>query len=64
MGSCVVIYVPNFIKIGSGVQRLIGGIYRHIHTHGEQRDLISQLNFFQDKKGTLKCVPIAETRMK
>jgi hypothetical protein len=27
-----VIYVPSFIKIGSGIQKLIGRIYRHTHT--------------------------------
>jgi hypothetical protein len=26
MGSGAVIYVPSFIKIGSGIQKLIGGI--------------------------------------
>jgi hypothetical protein len=31
MGSDAVIYVPSFIKIGSGVKKLIGGIYRHTH---------------------------------
>jgi hypothetical protein len=37
MGSGVVIYVPSFIKIGSGGQKLIGGIrrYTHTHTHGQ-----------------------------
>jgi hypothetical protein len=25
MGSGAVIYVPNFIKIGAGIQKLIGG---------------------------------------
>jgi hypothetical protein len=29
MGSGAVIYVPSLIEIGSGVQKLIGGIYRH-----------------------------------
>jgi hypothetical protein len=29
MGSVAVIYVPSFIKIGSGVRKLIGGIHRH-----------------------------------
>jgi hypothetical protein len=33
MGSGAMIYVPSFIKIGSGVQKLIGGINRHIHEH-------------------------------
>jgi hypothetical protein len=26
MGSGVMIYIPNFIKIGSGIQKLMGGI--------------------------------------
>jgi hypothetical protein len=29
MGSGAMIYIPNFIKVGSGIQKLIGGIYRH-----------------------------------
>jgi hypothetical protein len=29
MGRDAMIYVPNFIKIGSGIQKLIGGIHRH-----------------------------------
>jgi hypothetical protein len=36
MGSGAVIYVPGFIKIGSGIQRLMGGhrhTYRHTATH-------------------------------
>jgi hypothetical protein len=31
MGSGAVIYVPSFIKTGSGVQRLIWGIHRNVH---------------------------------
>jgi hypothetical protein len=31
MGPGVMIYVPSFIKIGSGVQKLIGGGYTHTH---------------------------------
>jgi hypothetical protein len=35
MGSGVVIYIPSFIKIGSGVQMIIGGgIYRHRDSMG------------------------------
>jgi hypothetical protein len=30
MGSVTMIYIPSFVKIGSGIQKLIGGI--HIHT--------------------------------
>jgi hypothetical protein len=33
MGSGVVIYVSSFIKIGSGIQKLIGGdTQTHTHT--------------------------------
>jgi hypothetical protein len=35
MGSGAVIYVPSFIKIGSGVQKLMwgGDTQTHTHTH-------------------------------
>jgi hypothetical protein len=29
MGSIAMIYVPNFIQIGSGIQKVIGGIHRY-----------------------------------
>jgi hypothetical protein len=29
MGSDAMIYIPSFIKIGFGIQKLIGGIRRH-----------------------------------
>jgi hypothetical protein len=29
MGSDAMIYIPSFIKTGSGIQTLIGGIHRH-----------------------------------
>jgi hypothetical protein len=29
IGASVMIYVPNFVKIGSGVQKLLGGIRKH-----------------------------------
>jgi hypothetical protein len=32
MGSGAVIYIPSFIKIGSGVQKLIKGRYTDTHT--------------------------------
>jgi hypothetical protein len=44
MGSGAMIHIPSFIKIGSGIQTLIGGIHRQ---HG---DLISLLLFFQNRK--------------
>jgi hypothetical protein len=45
MGSGTVIYVPSFIKIGSGVQTLIGE-----YTQTQKRDLISLLYFFKIRK--------------
>jgi hypothetical protein len=32
MGSGAVIYTPSFIKIGSGIQKLMG-VYTDTHTH-------------------------------
>jgi putative component of toxin-antitoxin plasmid stabilization module len=32
MGSGAVIYVPSFMKTGSGIQKLMGGGGIHIHT--------------------------------
>jgi hypothetical protein len=29
MGSSAMIYIPSLIKIGSAIEKLIGGIYRH-----------------------------------
>jgi hypothetical protein len=45
----VVPYVPSFIKIGSGVQKRMGG-GGDIQTHREQRDLISLIYFFTIRK--------------
>jgi hypothetical protein len=28
IGSCAMIHIPGFVKIGSGIQKLIGGIHR------------------------------------
>jgi hypothetical protein len=50
MGSGAVIYLPSFLKIGSGVQKLIGGSGTQTDTHGQQRDLISLLYFFKIRK--------------
>jgi hypothetical protein len=52
MGSGAVIYIQSFIKIGSGVQKLIRGDTQ-THTHGQQRDLISLLYFFKIMKEIL-----------
>jgi hypothetical protein len=44
MGSGGMIYVPSFIKIGSGIRKLIGE-YTDIQTQRQQGDLISLLSF-------------------
>jgi hypothetical protein len=36
-GSGAMIYIPNFIKTGSGIQKVIRGIHRQ---HGERKNLI------------------------
>jgi hypothetical protein len=41
MGSNAMLYTPSFIKIGSGIQKLIGRI--HVQTHRQQDDVTSLL---------------------
>jgi hypothetical protein len=43
IGPGAMIYIPSFIKIGSGIQRLLGG--GGIRRHTEHGDLISLLFF-------------------
>jgi hypothetical protein len=53
MSSGAVIYVASFIKIGSGIQKLVGGhghTHTHTHTHGQQGDLINLLYLFKIRK--------------
>jgi hypothetical protein len=49
MSIGAIIYIPCFINICSGIQKLMQGGYRDIH-HG---DHISLLLFFQNKKSRL-----------
>jgi hypothetical protein len=42
MGSCAMIYVPSFIKIGSGIQKLTGGIHRQ---DKDRISLLSEIRF-------------------
>jgi hypothetical protein len=51
MGSGVMTYIPSLIKIGSGIQKLIGG---DSQTHRQHGDLIRLLLFFQNKESRLK----------
>jgi hypothetical protein len=47
MGSGAMIYIASFVKIDSGIQKLMGGIHRQ---HG---DRVSLLLFFQHKESGL-----------
>jgi hypothetical protein len=51
MGSCAVIYLPGFINIESGIQKVNrGDTQTHTYTHRQQRDPISLLYFFGIRK--------------
>jgi hypothetical protein len=45
MGTGAMIYILNFIKIGSGIQKLIG---KYSQTRRQHGDLISLPSFFQN----------------
>jgi hypothetical protein len=47
VGSCAIIYMPNFIEIGSGIQKLI------VETHRHYGDRISLLLFFRNMENRL-----------
>jgi hypothetical protein len=51
MGAGAMIYIPSFMKIGSGIQKLLGGT----QTHRQQGDLISLLLFFHNKESKPKA---------
>jgi hypothetical protein len=51
MGSGAMIYIPSFMKTGSGIQKLWWK--GDSHTHIEQDDLMSLLSFFQNKESRL-----------
>jgi hypothetical protein len=53
MGSGAIIYIPSFIKLGSGIQKLIGGGGDTL-TQWQLGDLINLLLFFQKKESRLK----------
>jgi hypothetical protein len=56
MGSGAMICIPSFVKIGSGVRNLMGGMHR------QQGDLISLLLFFQNKESRLKMKNLLRRR--
>jgi hypothetical protein len=58
MGSGAMIYVPSFIKIGSGIQKLIGGgyTYRHADTHMQEGELIRLHSFSENEHSRLETL--------
>jgi hypothetical protein len=50
MGSGAMLCIPNFIKIGSAIQKLTGGGY----TYRQHGDRINLTLFFQNMEGKLK----------
>jgi hypothetical protein len=46
MGDSALIYIPSFIEIGSGIQKLKGGIYRH-RQQGDLIELIMKESILQ-----------------
>jgi hypothetical protein len=56
MDSGVMIYKPNFMKIGSGIRKFI---MRDSHTNRQQGDLISLLLFFQNKESRVQMLYIS-----
>jgi hypothetical protein len=54
MCSCAMIYRLSFQKIGSSIQTLVGGIHRH----RQQGNLISLLQFFQNKESRKKFTEV------
>jgi hypothetical protein len=51
-------YVPNFINIGSGIEKLIRGKYTYPQKNRQDGNRISLLLFFQDKGTRLKIIEI------
>jgi hypothetical protein len=44
MGSVAMIYIPSFIQIGSGIQKLVGDIHRHTGWRSNMPTLGKQAN--------------------
>jgi hypothetical protein len=56
IGSGAMIYIPSFIKIGSGIQKLMGG-EGYLWTHKQRGDGISLILFFQNKESRRRPGP-------
>jgi hypothetical protein len=58
MGSGAMIYIPSFIRAGSGIEKLMGG-GENTRIRRPQGDLLSLFYFFFNKESGLK---MEETR--
>jgi hypothetical protein len=47
IGLGTMIYIPSFIKIGSAIQKLIGG---DTQTHRQHEDVYAYLSYFEEMK--------------
>jgi hypothetical protein len=54
LGSVSMIYIPSFIKIGSGIQTLFGGIHKQTPSWSHKPNFIL-LYFVQNKESRSKC---------
>jgi hypothetical protein len=52
-GSGAMVYIPSFIKIGSAIQKLIGG---NTQTHRQHDSRINLLLLFQNKEGRIQII--------
>jgi hypothetical protein len=50
MGSGAMVYTPSSMKIGSGIEKLLGGTHTDTQTHRQQGDPRNILLFFQNKE--------------
>jgi hypothetical protein len=50
-GSGAMTYIPSFVKIGSGIQKLIKRGYTDTHRQHEDRIILLLVFFFKMRKG-------------
>jgi hypothetical protein len=53
MGSGAMLIIASFVKIGSAIQKLMGG-WGYTYRHRQQGDIISSILFFQNMESRLK----------
>jgi Flp pilus assembly CpaE family ATPase len=59
MGSGAMMYIPSFIKIGSGIEKLLEG-----SIHRQHGDCISLLSLFKNKQSRLKMYKFMNTKFR